>query len=394
MWTNYLLYGSFIVMIVTLVFLFIAKKRMDRNEPAFGWKRRQFLAEQAMGGPTNTNTAAPTKDEANLAKIQAKDDLDHESIMDLLEIKNIEKSVITREKNEYIAILSTDFVNFHLLQPSERQAILEGYQQLYSMVSFPFQMLGQAVPQDFSKERLRFEKNLSKVNPHAAEYNRDVLNHIQHVTENDFRITLRFYYIVKYAYEPSKMAKLTPEQREQIIYQNVWSRAEIIRSALRRAKVNAQLLSTIETAEVFKRALNRDRMLIHPMNDVLDKEKLSHFVSMDVTTLPDFESLVTNPEAFKELYYEYNEQFNVEAAEKHDELTFDYEQFNQMNEVLAVEESMEQQSVQSQPFLQPTQPVQPKQSVQSPPPVEPQQNVHNQQIEPEQEMSMDVWSDK
>lgn len=210
MWTNYLLYGSFIVMIVTLVFLFIAKKRMDRNEPAFGWKRRQFLAEQAMGGPTNTNTAAPTKDEANLAKIQAKDDLDHESIMDLLEIKNIEKSVITREKNEYIAILSTDFVNFHLLQPSERQAILEGYQQLYSMVSFPFQMLGQAVPQDFSKERLRFEKNLSKVNPHAAEYNRDVLNHIQHVTENDFRITLRFYYIVKYAYEPSKMAKLTP----------------------------------------------------------------------------------------------------------------------------------------------------------------------------------------
>src|SRR5699024_9912197 len=132
--------------------------------------------------------------------------------------------------------------------------------------------------------------------------------------------------------------------------------------------------------------------LIHPMNDVLDKEKLSHFVSMDVTTLPDFESLVTNPEAFKELYYEYNEQFNVEAAEKHDELTFDYEQFNQMNEVLAVEESMEQQSVQSQPFLQPTQPVQPKQSVQSPPPVEPQQNVHNQQIEPEQEMSMDVWS--
>lgn len=393
MWTNYLLYGSFVLMLITLVFLFIAKKRMDRNEPAFGWKRRQFLAEQRNGGPTSSKNRSNQQD-MELSKIQAKEDQDHESIMDLLEIKSIENSVITREKNEYIAILSTDFVNFHLLQPSERQAILEGYQQLFSMVTFPFQMLGQAVPQDFSKERLRFEKNLSKVNSHAAEYNRDVLNHIQHVTENDFRITLRFYYIVKYAYEPSKMAKLGPEQREQIILQNVWSRAEIIRSALRRAKVNAHLLSTVEAAEVFKRALNRDRMLLHPMTDVVDKEKLSQYVSIDVTTLPDFDSLVSDPNTFKEMYYEYNEQFNVDTSKKNNNTAFNYEQFNETNsntsnevgpqpvtQQVVHQQAVPQQAVQQQPIPQQV--------------FEAQRNATiNNENEPTQEMSMDVWSDK
>jgi len=276
------------------VLLIIAKKRMDRNEPVFGWKRKQFLEEQKNGG-----TVGPTNTEKK--NVSNAEDKEHESILNLLELKKIEHCVIERERNEHLVVLSSDFVNFHLLQDRERIAILEGYQQLFNVINFPVHLQAQAVRQDFSKDRLRFERNLSQVNEHAASYNRDVLDHIQTVTEKNFRITLRIYYIVKYIYEPSKLAKLNKEQREKNIIDNIGLRAEIVRRALRRAKVDATILNSVEAAEVLKRALNRDRIVLHPIEDIQEKEKLSSFVSMDFSTIPDFENFVNNVEEAMEL---------------------------------------------------------------------------------------------
>ena len=264
---------------------------MDRNEPVFGWQRKQFLEEQANLEGSSTATSTDTKN-----KKKQKVDKTSESISELMELKSIEHGVIERAKNEYLMVLSTDFVNFHLLQPGERTAILEGYQQLFNVINFPVQLSAQAVRQDFRKERFRFEENLKKCNDHAAKYNRDVLNFIESKTEKDFRITLRIFYIVKYIYEPSKLAKLNKEQRDKTIRENVRLRAEIVRRALRRAKIDADFLGTVEAAEVIKRSLNRDRMILHPMEDVAEKEKLAPFVTLDFSTIPDFESLVNNVE--------------------------------------------------------------------------------------------------
>lgn len=288
-----LVFFSIFAIVIVLIFLMIAKKRMDRNEPVFGWKRKQYLEEQKNDAPStslNENKSTPTKE-----------DKEYESILDLLELKKIENCVVERERNEHVVVLSSDFVNFHLLQDRERLSILEGYQQLFNVINFPIHLQAQAVRQDFSKDRLRFEKNLSQVNEHAANYNRDVLDHIQTVTEKNFRITLRIYYIVKYIYEPSKLAKLNKAQREKNIVDNIGLRAEIVRRALRRAKVDATILNSVEAAEVLKRALNRDRIVLHPIEDVQEKEKLNEFVTMDFSTIPDLERLVNNLEEAIEL---------------------------------------------------------------------------------------------
>lgn len=288
-----LVFFSIFAIVIVLIFLMIAKKRMDRNEPVFGWKRKQYLEEQKNGAPStslNENKSTPTKE-----------DKEYESILDLLELKKIENCVVERERNEHVVVLSADFVNFHLLQDRERLSILEGYQQLFNVINFPIHLQAQAVRQDFSKDRLRFEKNLSQVNEHAANYNRDVLDHIQTVTEKNFRITLRIYYIVKYIYEPSKLGKLNKAQREKHIVDNIGLRAEIVRRALRRAKVDATILNSVEAAEVLKRALNRDRIVLHPIEDIQEKEKLNEFVTMDFSTIPDLEHLVNNLEEAIEL---------------------------------------------------------------------------------------------
>lgn len=284
----------FCILAIGIVFglLLVAKKRMERNEPIFGWKRKQFLEEQKNGGSTTSS---------EMKSVPTKEDKEFESILDLLELKKIEHCVVERERNEHLVVLSADFVNFHLLQDRERIAILEGYQQLFNVINFPVHLQAQAVRQDFSKDRIRFEHNLSQVNEHAANYNRDVLDHIQAVTEKNFRITLRIFYIVKYIYEPSKLAKLNKAQREKNIIDNIGLRAEIVRRALRRAKVDATILNSVEAAEVLKRALNRDRIVFHPIEDVQEKEKLSAFVTMDFSSIPDFENFVNNVEEAIEL---------------------------------------------------------------------------------------------
>lgn len=285
--TDFLTIFSMVLLLATLVFMVIAKKRKDRNEPIFGWKRRQYL--QELAGDT---TAQKTKEDVAEAKRRK----EQESILELMELKNLEHGVVERERNEHFIVLSTDFVNFSLLQPGERVAILEGYQQLFNMINFPIQLLAQAVRQDFAKDRFRFEQNLKKCNEAARAYNMDVIDHIERVTERDFRITLRIYYVIKYIYEPAKLAKLSKEQREQHILDNVVGRGEIVRRALARAKVKAKVCNTLEAAEVLKRALNRERMVLHPIETIVDEGKLAPYITMDLSTLPDFEKFVQNVE--------------------------------------------------------------------------------------------------
>lgn len=292
-----LVYSALLMLVITSIFLYIAKKRMDRNEPVFGWKRKQYLQEMQSDGSEDNPSQNNTKEKKTTKQKRTNE----ESIMELMEIKKIERSVVEREKNERLVILSTDFVNFHLLRPSERVGILEGYAKLFSAINFSIQIEAQAVRQDFSKERYRFEKNLSNCNEHAAAYNRDVINHIQSVTENDFRITLRIYYIVKYVYEPSKLASLTKEQREIHILDNIGARAELVRRTLGRAKVKARVLNSLEAAEVYKRALNRERMVINPIETIVEEGKLAQYVTMDLSTLPGFEKLVKNLEEVSDI---------------------------------------------------------------------------------------------
>lgn len=276
---------NLIVLALSLVGVVIAKKRMDRNEPVFGWKRKQYLAEQREG-------SSPQKSETATKEKKQVEENDGDTIKDLLGLEEIEYGVIHKEKNEYCIAMSTDFVNFDLLKPSEQIGILQGYQQLHNVINFPIQILAQAVRQDFRKERARFEENLKKCNPQTRQYNMDVIEHIQSRTMNDFRITLRIYYIVNFIYEPSKMAKLTKEQRKTKIIESLYMRANIVRRALKRSKVDAEILDSLSAMEMFKRAMNRDRMVMIPIEDIVEKEKMATFVTMDPTTIPGFEDLV------------------------------------------------------------------------------------------------------
>lgn len=285
--------GSFIMLFVTMGLAIVGKRRIDRNEPPFGWKRKQFLAEQKNGSLDGAKqTEQPKVNEKNFNPLKLWKERKMLSIRDLLEIKNIEYGIVERDKNEFCAVLGTDYVNFDLLQRSEQQAILEGYQQLFKSVNFDVQLFVLSERQDFRKEKRRFNENLKNCNPQTIKYNEGVIKSIEETTVEDFRITNKIYYVISYVYEPSKMAKLTREQKEKAIRNEIFLRLEIVRKALLRAKVTAHFNNTIETLNVFKQSLNRDRVLLHEIEEVATKEKTALYVTLDAASLPDVEGLI------------------------------------------------------------------------------------------------------
>lgn len=300
----YLMMGLFVFVSVFLVFM---KKRMDANEPVFGWKRKQYLKEQ---GDANTSEQRNEKKNKGLRV-----ETGYETLEEMLGIKDIRYGVFEKSRNEYSLIISTDSVNFDLLNDGARQSIILGYQSLFRVIRFPVQILGQAVRQDLRKEEQRFEKNLEKCNKQTQEYNREVIKEIKQKSEKEFRISRKVYYVVSYSYSPSALGQLTVEAREQRIMQELYSRASTVVRYLKRAKIEAEILDTLRAMEVIKRALNRDRIVAMPIESLVEegKEKFSGFVTADVTTLPGWEDLV-----YKELMEEYSDEEVPDQIQAHE----------------------------------------------------------------------------
>lgn len=269
-------------MILFCIFVFFAKQRRDRNEPIFGWQRKQHL--QETGQLTEGGKKKNPKDNGM------------ETLKDLIGIEKIEYGIFRKKHNEFCVVVEADSVNYDLLSEGARQGIIMGYNSLFRVIKFPIQILGQAVTQDLRKEELRFKENLSKANEHVRDYNNRVIKHIKNKSEVEFRVTRKVYYVIPFVPQPSKMGSLTPEKRDDMIRSNLQQRAWTIISMIRQCEIEARVLDSLKAMEVVKRAINRDRMLAHPIDSVVEDEKLSSYVTWDFTTVPGYEDLVNNVE--------------------------------------------------------------------------------------------------
>lgn len=271
-------------MVLFSIFIFFAKQRRDRNEPVFGWQRKQHLQETGQLTNDGKKNNKGTKEKGM------------ESLKDIIGIEKIEYGVFRKKHNEFCVIVEADSVNYDLLSDGARQGIIMGYNSLFKVIKFPIQILGQAVTQDLRKEELRFRDNLAKANEHVRDYNQRVIKHIKNRSEVEFRVTRKVYYVIPFVPQPSRMGALTPEKRDEMIRSNLQQRAWTIISMLRQCEVEARLLDSLKAMEVMKRALNRDRMLAHPIDRVVEDEKLSSYVTWDFTTVPGYEDLVNGVE--------------------------------------------------------------------------------------------------
>lgn len=312
----YFMIGLFILF---AIFMFYAKKRIDNNEPVFGSQRKQYEEEQGLDKVKGTSK-----------KKKKSGTPDFESLKDFIGIKDIQKGIFEKDKNEYCCIVATDYVNFDLLNEDRQRSIYLGYQGVFRVIKFPIQILSQAVRQDLRNDIVRFHENLKDCNLQTRDYNEKVISYIKERSQNEFRITRKNYYVISYIYQTNRIGKISPEQKQKRIQNELYMRAKTVIGMLSRAQIRAYLLDSLAAMEVMKRALNRDRMIDYPVEDMIapGKEKMAPFVTADVTTLPGFEDLVNFPEEVKsivrqvqeedaeqEIYLDVEEEFEREPRE-------------------------------------------------------------------------------
>lgn len=275
------------ILLLTIGIMLVAKKRMDRNEPAFGWKRKQHLEETNSNASTSATVANSKGEDKKLKK-------ERDAMKELIGIEDIKFGIYEQKNNEYCVVIETDSVNFDLLSETARQSIILAYSSLFRVIRFPLQILGQAVRQDLRKEEARWKQNLAKGNKATEKYGEDVIHFVKDQSENIFQISRKVFYVVSFIPQPSKMGALTLEKRNEMIRNELYSRAEVVRGQLRQCQINTNLLDSLKAGEVMKRALNRDRMIMHPIESLIThgKEKLSSYITLDVASIPDLERLV------------------------------------------------------------------------------------------------------
>jgi hypothetical protein len=242
-------------------FLIWSKKRMDRGEPLFGWKRRQYLQETE-GMPPDWKYPV-------------------QSLQALLGLKDIKYGIIEKNKNEYAVVLSTESVNYELLSDAGKFSTLTGYEQLFKVLSFPIQIVIQAVRQDSRKEIERFNKSANEMGESVAHYVEGILNYIREITWEESRIVKRVYYVIPYYYEPSQNAQIRSEDRMYRIMRELSTRAIQVKNLLKRAQIRSSLLGSLEALEVVRRSMNRDRTLAALVDDLEKREMLSQFVTSE-----------------------------------------------------------------------------------------------------------------
>jgi hypothetical protein len=254
-----LVYFIYVVFLLMFVFLIWSKKRIDRGEPLFGWRRKQFLKETS------------GSDEESRYHAQ--------SLQHLLGIRDIKYGIIEKAKNEYAVVLATDFVNYDLLSETGKRSTVAGYEQLYKVLSFPIQIVIQAVRQDSRKDIGRFQQNVKPFGQAVVRFTDGIVQYIRNITWDESRIVKRVYYVVTYRYEPSQNAQIRAEDRLYRTMQELNTRAIQVKNMLKRAQVKSYLLGSLDALEVVRRSINRDRTLAALIDDIEKKEMLSHYVT-------------------------------------------------------------------------------------------------------------------
>jgi hypothetical protein len=250
----------YLLFVLMFVFLIWSKKRIDRGEPLFGWRRKQYLAETWMDEREGTR-------------------FHRQSTQQLLGIKDVKYGIIEKSRNEYAIILATDSVNYDLLSDSGKRATVAGYEQLYKVLSFPLQIIIQAVRQDSRREIQRFREQSTYFGPKVSAYTEGLVQYIRNITWEESRIIKRVYYVISYHYEPSQNAQIRSEDRLYRVIHELNTRAIQVRNMLKRAQIKSYVLGSLDAIEVVRRSMNRDRTLAALIDDVERKEMLSYFVT-------------------------------------------------------------------------------------------------------------------
>ena len=233
--------------------------------------------------------------------------LRRERVHDFLGFDSVDNGMIIRkDRKEFIMVLLCNGVNFDLRSEREKLAIEEGFLQFLNTLKNPVQLYVQTRSLNFTdiikdyKDRIEiFKKEIDdlaeKMKKALAtsqeekyrkyeylynnkrrlwEYAQDTLMYTERLNRNRNVLEQKTYIIVSYYAEElgQRGENYTQEERESIIFSELFTRCNNISNALRSSSISSRVLNSEELVELLFNAFNRDELENINLKNYLENE--------------------------------------------------------------------------------------------------------------------------
>lgn len=262
-----------------------------------------MMASKKSKNNSNENMTDAEKQKANQLPNASRGNMD-----EFLDFERIQDSMIIQNMGErFTMMVECHGINYYLMSDVERISVEEGFIQLLNTIRFPIQIYIQtrmvtlddsinAYKERFNKSKAEFQKMLDEFQSlhrkglltddrtlelgyalekkqNVLEYTQDMISNIELYTSNKAVLQKKYFIIVSYNIsEAGVMTKMTPEEMQELAYNELVNRCGGIIGALKSCEIEAEILSSEDVAEVLYMAVNRDDADILNVKKALDSE--------------------------------------------------------------------------------------------------------------------------
>lgn len=226
------------------------------------------------------------------------------SIYKFMEFDEIKDGMIIRKnRTQYVMVLNCKGLNYDLLSEEEKYAVENGFIAFLNTLRFSVQLYVQTrkldlskLIKDYSKRTDALEEQIRRIdsqikvardrgdeaiveklafdrqrNINILEYGQSIEEYTAKINESKNMLTQKTYLILSYySSELGDTSKYSKEEISDLVFSELYTRAETLVRALGSAEVSAEILGSEELAELLYIAYNRDEAETYTLENALD----------------------------------------------------------------------------------------------------------------------------
>ena len=281
--------GILFLIIVGFIFRMRQKEKQDQEN----------RAEKVIGNNINNSKDQKTN-------LITRDGKEIDSIYKFMEFDSITDNMIIRKnKEQYVMVIECKGINYDLLSNDEKTAVELGFIAFLNTIRTPIQLYVQTRRLDISDllkmyskrtqgivdeitkldtqiqlarqkgnqqlvEQLTFEKR-RKMN--IVEYSESIEDYTEKMNENQYMLQQKTYIVLSfYTAELGNTKKYSNTELNDIVFSELFTRAQTIVNALTSAEVTGKILNSEELAELLYVAYNREASDSYSLKNALDAQ--------------------------------------------------------------------------------------------------------------------------
>lgn len=281
--------GILFLIIVGFIFRMRQKEKQDQEN----------RAEKVIGNNINNSKDQKTN-------LITRDGKEIDSIYKFMEFDSITDNMIIRKnKEQYVMVIECKGINYDLLSNDEKTAVELGFIAFLNTIRTPIQLYVQTRRLDISDllkmyskrtqgivdeitkldtqiqlarqkgnqqlvEQLTFEKR-RKMN--IVEYSESIEDYTEKMNENQYMLQQKTYIVLSfYTAELGNTKKYSNTELNDIVFSELFTRAQTIINALTSAEVTGKILNSEELAELLYVAYNREASDSYSLKNALDAQ--------------------------------------------------------------------------------------------------------------------------